>query len=66
LAINTATDGGAPPPGSHGWDGGFGTSWMNDGDRGLVAIVMTQSSDFLFNGALTQFWRTLYQELPRA
>jgi len=25
---------------------------------------MTQSSDFLFSGALDEFWRTLYAGLP--
>jgi CubicO group peptidase (beta-lactamase class C family) len=39
-------------PGGYGWDGGFGTSWANAPNRDVVSIVMTQSSDFLFNGAL--------------
>jgi CubicO group peptidase (beta-lactamase class C family) len=66
LAPITAADPVSPTPGRYGWDGGFGTSWINDARRGLVSIVMTQSSGFMFNGALEQFWRTLYQELPRA
>ena len=44
-------------PGRYGWSGGYGTNWFNDPDRGLVAIVMTQVSDFLFNGGLTEFNR---------
>jgi CubicO group peptidase (beta-lactamase class C family) len=28
--------------GAYGWDGGFGTSWINDPASGLTAILMTQ------------------------
>jgi CubicO group peptidase (beta-lactamase class C family) len=65
VGVSTAADAITPTPGRYGWEGGFGSSWTNDPNRGLVAIVMTQSSDFLFNGALDQFWRTLYEELPK-
>ena len=41
--------------GRYGWSGGYGTTWFNDPSRDLVAIAMTQVSDFLFNGALTEF-----------
>ena len=47
-------------PGRYGWDGGFGTSWFNDPRRDVVAIVMTQSSDVLFNGAVEAFFRGVY------
>src|SRR5213592_4963710 len=40
--------------------GVFGTSWVNDPGRDLVAIVMTQSPDFLFSGGLEAFWRGVY------
>jgi CubicO group peptidase (beta-lactamase class C family) len=66
LAVITRADAVSPVPGRYGWDGGFGTSWINDPARNLVAIVMTQSSDFLFNGALDRFWRALYASLPAA
>jgi CubicO group peptidase (beta-lactamase class C family) len=65
LAVTTAPDAVSPVPGRYGWEGGFGTSWINDPSRNLAAIVMTQSSDFLFSGALDEFWRTLYADLPR-
>ena len=42
-------------PGRYGWSGGYGTSWFNDPDQGLVAIALTQVSDFLFNGGLAEF-----------
>ncbi|HEV2441659.1 MAG TPA: serine hydrolase domain-containing protein [Steroidobacteraceae bacterium] len=29
-------------PGAYGWDGGFGTSWLNDPAKGLIAILLTQ------------------------
>ena len=57
MRVSTAPDAITPVPGRYGWDGGFGTSWLNDPNRKLVAIVMTQSSDFLFNGGLDAFWR---------
>ena len=60
LAIHTAPDAVSRVPGRYGWDGGFGTSWFNDPRRDLVAIVMTQSSDFLFSGGLEAFWRGVY------
>jgi len=66
VAVSTAADAVSPIPGRYGWDGGFGTSWTNDASRGLVAIVMTQSANFLFTGGKDQFWRTLYQEMPGA
>ncbi|HEV2218103.1 MAG TPA: serine hydrolase domain-containing protein [Candidatus Dormibacteraeota bacterium] len=48
-------------PGRYGWSGGYGTTWFNDPDRGLIAIAMTQVSDFLFNGGVTEFNRLAAQ-----
>jgi CubicO group peptidase (beta-lactamase class C family) len=42
-------------PGRYGWSGGYGTTWFNDPHRGLIAIALTQVSDFLFNGGLAEF-----------
>jgi CubicO group peptidase (beta-lactamase class C family) len=39
----------------YGWEGGYGTSWFNDPRRGLIAIAMSQTSDFLFKGARDEF-----------
>jgi CubicO group peptidase (beta-lactamase class C family) len=55
MAVVTAPDEVSPVPGRYGWDGGYGTSWFNDPNRDLVAIAMTQTSDFLFNGGLAEF-----------
>jgi Beta-lactamase. len=40
--------------GRYGWDGGYGTSWFNDPNQDLVAIALTQTSDFLFNGGAAE------------
>ena len=42
-------------PGRYGWDGGYGTCWFNDPHRGLIAIALSQTSDFLFNGTRDEF-----------
>ena len=42
-------------PGRYGWSGGYGTTWFNDPNRGRIAIALTQVSDFLFNGGLSEF-----------
>ena len=60
VGITTAPDPVSQVPGRYGWDGGFGTSWINDPGRNLIAIVMTQSSDFLFSGGRDAFWRGVY------
>jgi CubicO group peptidase (beta-lactamase class C family) len=61
VAVFTEPDAISRIPGRYGWDGGFGTSWLNDPYRDLIGIVMTQSSDFLFSGALESFWRAVYR-----
>jgi len=57
MAVAVAPDEVSPVPGRYGWDGGSGTSWFNHPDQGLIAIVMTQTSDFLFNGGMAEFAR---------
>ena len=47
-------------PGRYGWSGGYGTTWFNDPREGLIAIVMTQVADVLWNGALTEFNKAAY------
>jgi CubicO group peptidase (beta-lactamase class C family) len=55
MAVATAPDEVSPTAGRYGWNGGYGTYWFNDPAEGLVAIAMTQTSDVLFNGAMTEF-----------
>jgi CubicO group peptidase (beta-lactamase class C family) len=42
-------------PGSYGWSGGFGTNWFNLPSRDLVAVLLTQTVDVMFNGTLGEF-----------
>jgi CubicO group peptidase (beta-lactamase class C family) len=44
-------------PGRYGWEGGYGTSWFTDPNQHLTAIALTQTVDFLFNGANDEFQR---------
>jgi CubicO group peptidase (beta-lactamase class C family) len=55
MTVVTAPDEVSPVAGRYGWSGGYGTYWFNDPTRRLVAIAMTQTSDVLFNGAMTEF-----------
>ena len=48
-------------PGRYGWSGGFGTTWFNDPHEGLTLIVLSQVSDLLWNGALTEFGKLAYE-----
>jgi CubicO group peptidase (beta-lactamase class C family) len=55
MSVVTAPDDVSSVPGRYGWNGGYGTFWFNDPSRRLVAIAMTQTTDVIFNGALTEF-----------
>jgi CubicO group peptidase (beta-lactamase class C family) len=59
LAVTVARDE-VSGPGRYGWAGGYGTTWFNDPAEGLVLIVLTQVSDLLWNGAVTEFGRLAY------
>jgi CubicO group peptidase (beta-lactamase class C family) len=48
-------------PGRYGWAGGYGTTWFNDPGERLIGIAMTQVSDFLWSGALTEFTKEAYK-----
>lgn len=60
LAV-TVTDDEISGPGRYGWSGGYGTSWFNDPHERLIAIAMTQVTDFLWSGALSEFGKLAYQ-----
>lgn len=55
MAVVTAPDEVSPIPGRYGWFGGYGTSWFNDPNRNVIAIALTQTANFLFNGGLAEF-----------
>lgn len=42
-------------PGRYGWEGGYGTVWHNDPGRDLIAIALTQTVNFIFNGGSAEF-----------
>ena len=55
MSVATAPDDVSSMPGRYGWSGGYGTFWFNDPSRRLIAIAMTQTTDVLFNGTMTEF-----------
>ncbi|MEV4756912.1 serine hydrolase domain-containing protein [Micromonospora sp. NPDC049559] len=55
MAVAAGPDDLSAVPGRYGWDGGYGTAWFNDPHRDLTAIALSQTTDFLFNGARTEF-----------
>ncbi|TMC41551.1 MAG: beta-lactamase family protein [Chloroflexi bacterium] len=55
MSVITVPDEVSSVPGRYGWNGGYGTYWSNDPSQSLVAIAMTQTTDFIFNGAMTEF-----------
>src|SRR5437660_1450570 len=55
MSVVSSPDDVAAVPGRYGWNGGYGTFWVNDPTRRLVAILMTQTTDVIFNGAMTEF-----------
>jgi len=56
MAVSVAPDA-ISQPGRYGWEGGYGTVWINDPARDVIAIALTQTVDFLFNGAADEFQR---------
>jgi CubicO group peptidase (beta-lactamase class C family) len=55
MAVAVTPDEVSQTPGRYGWEGGYGTSWFNDPATGRIAILLTQVSDALFNGTITEF-----------
>ena len=60
MAVTVAPDE-ISGPGRYGWAGGYGTTWFNDPGERLIGIAMTQASDFLWSGALTEFTKAAYE-----
>jgi CubicO group peptidase (beta-lactamase class C family) len=55
VGVQVAPEKVVPTPGTYGWMGGFGSDWFTDPNRDLIAIALTQSADFLFNGGREAF-----------
>ena len=60
MAVTVAPDE-ISGPGRYGWSGGYGTTWFNDPNARLIAVAMTQVSDFMWSGALTEFDKLAYE-----
>jgi CubicO group peptidase (beta-lactamase class C family) len=61
VAVTVAADE-VSGPGRYGWSGGYGTSWFTDPSTGLIFIILSQVSDLLWNGSLTEFGRLAAEE----
>jgi CubicO group peptidase (beta-lactamase class C family) len=61
MGVTVEPDEVCATPGRYGWSGGSGTDWFNDPNEGLIAIALTQVSDFLWSGALTEFAKLAYR-----
>jgi CubicO group peptidase (beta-lactamase class C family) len=61
MSVSTTPDDVSPVPGRYGWAGGYGTGWFNDPHRDLIAIAMTQTAPFLWNGGMVEFSRLAAQ-----
>ncbi len=55
MAVAAEPDEQSTVPGRYGWDGGYGVTWFNDPHRDLIAMALTQTFDFLFNGGRSEF-----------
>ncbi|NUR69383.1 MAG: beta-lactamase family protein [Hamadaea sp.] len=60
MSVTVAADDFTDVPGRYGWEGGYGTVWFTDPHRDLIAIALTQVSDFLFTGGAAEFTRLAY------
>jgi CubicO group peptidase (beta-lactamase class C family) len=61
LAVLTRPDHLSATPGRFGWDGGLGTSWRSDPKGDMVAIMLTQRSEYPYGAELYRdFWRETY------
>ena len=52
-------------PGSYGWVGGLGTTWMNDPAVGLVGVLFTNQAltSPEFPPVMSDFWQAAYAAL---
>jgi CubicO group peptidase (beta-lactamase class C family) len=55
MAVTVEPDDLSPAPGRYGWAGGYSTVWFNDPHLERIAIALTQTVGFLFNGGLADF-----------
>ena len=64
VEITTRRDDISATPGQYGWVGGYGTAWRNDPREEMIAVLMTQRSEFpLFSSVHRDFWTATYQAI---
>ncbi len=67
VSVLTAADELTTRPGRYGWEGGMGTTWFNDPNEGLIAILMTPR---MMNGPdppphFRAFWKAAYEAVRK-
>jgi CubicO group peptidase (beta-lactamase class C family) len=65
VSVLTKPDGLATRAGRYGWNGGLGSSWWNDPNEGLTAIILTERT---FESAdppnvIKDFWKSAYEAI---
>ena len=65
VSVLTKPDGLATRAGRYGWNGGLGSSWWNDPNEGLIAIILTERR---YESAdpptvIKDFWRSAYESI---
>ena len=65
VSVLTKPDGLAMRPGRYGWNGGLGSSWWNDPNDGLIAIILTERA---FESpdppnVIKDFWKSAYEAI---
>jgi CubicO group peptidase (beta-lactamase class C family) len=67
VRVATAPDDISPTPGRYGWNGGYGTSWTNDPNTGLIGLMFTQSvMYYVSSNDFHDFWRGAYEAIGAA
>ncbi|HXN65947.1 MAG TPA: serine hydrolase domain-containing protein [Candidatus Acidoferrales bacterium] len=65
VSVLTKPDGLAKRAGRYGWNGGLGSSWWNDPNEGLIAIILTErryeSPDP--PPVIKDFWKSAYESI---
>ena len=65
VSVLTKPDGLATRAGRYGWNGGLGSSWWNDPNEGLIAIILTErryeSPDP--PPVIKDFWKSAYESI---
>jgi len=65
VSVLTKPDGLATRAGRYGWNGGLGSSWWNDPNEGLIAIILTERR---YESAdpppvIKDFWKSAYESV---